>query len=85
MVRPEVLEFLHAHAVQILDAQTGAELTPEQTISADLEAYVGSAAVAAAINGLSQKRRIIDHIDLVTRGWLGFGQDQRRSFSSIGR
>ena len=73
------------YATQVLDEQTGAELTPEQVISADLEAYVGAAAVAAAINGLTQRRRIIDHIDLVTRGWLGFGQDQRRSFSSIGR
>ena len=73
------------YTIQVSDAQTGAELTPEEVISADLEAYVGSAAVAAAINGLSQKRRITDHIDLVTRGWLGFGQDQRRTFTSIGR
>ncbi|NNE86482.1 MAG: hypothetical protein HKN27_00265 [Silicimonas sp.] len=73
------------YAAQVLDAETGEALTTEQVISADLEAYVGAAAVAAAINEQTQKRRIIDHIDLVTRGWLGFGQDQRRSFSSIGR
>lgn len=73
------------YVMQVTDAATGASLTEEQEISADLEAYVGAAAVTAAINGLTQRRRIIDHIDLVTRGWLGFGQDQRRTFSSIGR
>ena len=73
------------YAIQVLDAESEAELTPEQVISADLEAYVGASAVTAAITGLTQKRRIVDHIDLVTRGWLGFGQDQRRAFSSIGR
>ena len=73
------------YAIQVLDAGSGAALTEEQEVSADLEAYVGAAAVTAAINGLTQRRRITDHIDLVTRGWLGFGQDQRRSFSSIGR
>ena len=73
------------YTLQVLDAETRAELTPEQNISADLEAYVGAAAVTAAINGLTQKRRITDHISLVTRGWLGFGQDQRRTFSGIGR
>lgn len=73
------------YTIQVFDANTEQELTPEKIISADLEAYVGAAAVAAAINGLTQRRRIVDHIDLVTRGWLGFGQDQRRTFSSIGR
>jgi hypothetical protein len=73
------------YSIQVLDASSGEAVTPEQNISADLEAYVGAAAVTAAINGLTQKSRIIDHIDLVTRGWLGFGQDQRRTFSSIGR
>lgn len=73
------------YAIQVSDATTGEALTTEQDISADLEAYVGAAAVTAAISGLTQKSRITDHIDLVTRGWLGFGQDQRRTFSSIGR
>lgn len=73
------------YAIQVLDAETAEPLTTEQEISADLEAYVGAAAVTAAISGLTQKNRITDHIDLVTRGWLGFGQDQRRTFTSIGR
>ncbi len=73
------------YTIQVLDAASGAALTEEQEISADLEAYVGAAAVTAAINGLTQRSRITQHIDLVTRGWLGFGQDQRRTFSSIGR
>ena len=73
------------YAIQVLDANSGAALTEEQEISADLEAYVGAAAVTAAINGQTQRSRIAQHIELVTRGWLGFGQDQRRAFSSIGR
>lgn len=73
------------YAIQVMDSQSKEPLTTEHLISADLEAYVGAAAVTAAISGLTQKSRITDHINLVTRGWLGFGQDQRRTFSSIGR
>lgn len=73
------------YAIQVLDAEDETPLTNEQVIKADLEAYVGAAAITAAIGGLTQKSRITDHIDLVTRGWLGFGQDQRRTFTSIGR
>lgn len=73
------------YSLQVLDAATEEPLTTEEVISADLEAYVGAAAVTAAIGGLTQKTRITDHIDMVTRGWLGFGQDQRRTFSGIGR
>lgn len=73
------------YTVQVLDSRTGAPLTEPQSIAADLEAYVGAAAVAAAINGETQRNRIVAHIAAVTRGWLGFGPDQRREFSSLGR
>lgn len=74
-----------AYEVQVLDSETGDALTEKQFIQADLEANVGSAAVAAAINGETQRVRIVSHIARVTRGWMGFGPDQRRQFSSIGR
>ena len=73
------------YVVQVLDANTGQALTEPQRINADLEANVGAAAIAAAINGQTQKRRITDHIARVTRGWLGFGPDQRRTFAGLGR
>jgi Family of unknown function (DUF6778) len=73
------------YVIQVLDAQTGDPLTAPQEISADLEAYVGAAAIAAAINGQTQRVRIVDHLANVTRGWLGFGPDQRRAFRGIGR
>ncbi len=74
-----------AYEVQVIDSKTGTPLTERQLIQADLEAFVGAAAVASAINGESQKVRIVNHLARVTRGWLGFGPDQRRRFSSVGR
>lgn len=74
-----------AYIVQIFDDETGEPITPPERIQADLEAYVGSAAITAAIQGQSQRVRIVDHIANVTRGWLGLGPDQRRTFQSIGR
>lgn len=73
------------YLTQVLDAESGAPLTAQQEISADLEAHVGAAAIAAAIEGRSQRVRIVQHLARVTRGWLGFGPDQRRTFSGIGR
>lgn len=74
-----------SYTTQVLDAETGEALTEKQLIQADLEAYVGAAAIAAAINGNTQRVRIVNHIARVTRGWLGFGPDQRRTFASVGR
>jgi len=74
-----------AFLVQVVDDQSGAALTTPVRIQADLEAYVGAAAMTAAIQGQSQRVRIVDHIAQVTRGWLGDGPDQRRRFQSIGR
>lgn len=74
-----------SYALEVLDSKTGVALTKREVIQADLEAYVGSAAVAAAINGNSQRVRIVNHIGRVTRGWLGKGSDQRRTFDSVGR
>lgn len=73
------------YVIQVIDAETGTPLTEKQVIEADLEAYVGAAAIAAAINGDTQRARIVNHIAHVTRGWLGFGPDQRRTFASVGR
>ena len=71
--------------IQVFDASTAEPLTPPVEMDADLEAYVGAAAMAAAIQGEPQRVRIVNHLAAVTRGWLGFGPDQRRSFRSIGR
>ena len=71
--------------MQVFDARTAEPLTPPVDFEADLEAYVGNAAVAAAIQGQPQRVRIVNHLAAVTRGWLGFGPDQRREFKSIGR
>ena len=72
-------------AIRAFDSATGEPLTPLEVISADLEAYTGAAAVAAAVEGQTQRVRIVDHIARVTRGWLGQGPDMRRRFSSVGR
>ena len=73
------------YTMQVSDTSTGEPLTALVEFTADLEAYVGDAAVAAAIEGRSQRVRIVDHIAAVTRGWLGLGPDQRRTFQSFGR
>ncbi len=73
------------YIVQVFDAKTGEALTPPEATEADLEAYVGSAAFTAAINGQPQRVRIVDHIASVTSSWLGTGPDARRSFASVGR
>ena len=74
-----------AYVIQVFDGATGDPLTPPERIEADLEAYVGAAAITAAIEGQTQRVRIVDHIANVTRGWLGAGPDPRRTFQSIGR
>ena len=74
-----------SYYIQVFDAQTGQALTEQEMITADLEAIVGSAAIAAAINGQTQRVRIVNHLASVTRGWLGYGPDQRRTFAGIGR
>ena len=73
------------YGMQVFDSRTGEPLTEPQVIEADLVAFVGSSAVAAAINGNTQRVRIVRHLAAVTRGWLGFGPDQRREFGGIGR
>ena len=71
--------------LQVVDARSRVPLTDMQPVSADLEAYVGAAAITAAIEGETQRLRIVRHIASVTRGWLGLGPDQRRRFSGFGR
>lgn len=73
------------YIIQVFDASTGQALTEPEEIEADLEAYVGAAAFTAAINGQTQRVRIVDHIAVVTASWLGTGPDARREFTSIGR
>jgi hypothetical protein len=72
-------------ALQVLDARNGQPLTDAELISADLEAKVGTAAVVAAIEGNTQRVRIVRHLAAVTEGWLGLGPDQRRTFEGFGR
>ncbi len=74
-----------AYRTQVFDARTGAPLTDPQLIEADLEAYVGDAAIVAEMQGRGQRSRIVEHLAAVTAGWLGIGEDQRRSFNSFGR
>lgn len=74
-----------AFVIQVIDDASGQPLTRPERIQADLEAYVGAAAVTAAIQGQTQRVRIVDHIASVTSGWLGLGPDQRRTFQSVGR
>lgn len=71
--------------LQVFDARTGAPLTQGHRISADLEAKVGTAAVLSAIQGDTERVRIVRHLASVTAGWLGTGPDQRRTFESVGR
>lgn len=74
-----------AYAIQVFDARTADPITEAETIQADLEAFVGDAAVVAQLQGRGQRVRLVDHIARVTAGWLGLGEDQRRAFGSVGR
>ena len=58
------------YVVRVFDATTGAPLTEPQEIAADLEAYVGAAAVTAALEGNTQRVRIVRHLAHVTRGFV---------------
>lgn len=74
-----------AYRTRVFDARTAEPLTEVQVIEADLEAYVGDAAIVAEIQGRGQRYRLVRHIAAVTAGWLGTGEDQRRRFASFGR
>lgn len=74
-----------SYVIQVFDAKTGEPLTRPETIQADLEAYVGASAVTAALQGNTQRVRIVRHLKAVTQGWLGVGTDQRREFAGLGR
>jgi len=74
-----------SYAIQVIDVRTGEPLTETQIIRADLEALVGDQAFEAIAVGETQKVRITRHLEAVTQGWLGIGQDMRRRFSSVGR
>lgn len=72
------------YTIQAFD-RSGKALTPAVVTAADLEAYVGGAAIVAAQNGQTQKSRIRAHLGKVTAGWLGIGPDPRRTFTGVGR
>lgn len=74
-----------AYRMGVIDFRTGEVIVAPRPIRADLDAYVGPAAVAAAIEGQTQRVRVVDHLEAVTRGWLGLGPDPRRTFRGIGR
>ena len=71
--------------LHVFDARTGEPLTERERISADLDAKVESATVVGAVQGDRQRVRIVRHLAAVISGWLGTGEDQRRTFSSLGR
>lgn len=73
------------YTTQVVDSASGQPLIDAVAVSADLEAFVQSAAVTAAIQGNTQRVRIVRHLARVTESWLGVGPDQRRRFSSFGR
>lgn len=70
---------------QVFDARTREPLTGAATIEADLEANVGAMAITAAVEGQTERKRIVEHLTIVMQGWLGIGPDPRRTFVSIGR
>ncbi len=70
---------------QVVDARTGAPLTPKDTIRADLIAFSGDEALAAEARGETQRKRIVNHVANVIAGWLGVGSDVRGSFMRAGR
>ena len=74
-----------AFDAQIVDARTGAALTPPTQIHADVPALVGEAGIAAAQFGPTQKEQVTGHLVAVFQGWLGIGPDVRGTFSSFGR
>jgi len=72
-------------SAQVVDARTGAPLSPVDEIFAEFPAYTGSQARAAMVQGQTQKVRITDHVASVVSGWLGTGPDVRRTFTRSGR
>ena len=70
---------------QVVDAKTGAPLSPVDQIKADLVAYTGDQAAAAERQGQTQKIRITNHVANVIAGWLGHGKDVRGTFKRNGR
>lgn len=70
---------------QVVDARTGAELSPPDLINADLIGFTGKEALAAEARGETQRVRIVDHVSKVIAGWLGTGEDVRGAFTRSGR
>lgn len=74
-----------AFTAQVVDARSGAPLTPPSPIQADLVAYSGQQAIEAEAEGNTQRVRIVRHVTKVVAGWLGAGPDVRGSFRRRGR
>ena len=66
------------------DNITGEIVAGPDMIVAQIEAYTGAFAAAAAAEGRGQRVRIVEHLEQVTKGWLDAGDDVRRDFSQIG-
>ncbi len=73
------------YTIRVFDNRNGRELTNAVHIDADLEALLGEQLVAYRAAGGSEKARIIAQIAEVTAGWLGLGEDPRRTFGGLGR
>lgn len=73
------------YVAQVVDARSGAALTPPQPIKAELAALTGPDAAEADARGFTQKVEITQHLEKVTAHWLGYGPDPRGRFSRLGR
>ena len=68
----------------VKNARNGDVLYGPAHMQASLPALTGSAMAVARLNGDSQKKQIIAHVAKTIAGWLGHGEDQRRTFQSVG-
>ncbi|MBK5934330.1 hypothetical protein C8N32_10591 [Rhodovulum imhoffii] len=70
---------------QVFDSR-GNPLTEPEMIQADLVALTGARAVEAESRGITQRKRIVEHVSKVIAGWLGAtSEDRRTRFSQVGR
>lgn len=57
--------------IALRSAETGATLAPPQRVKADLKGFGGQKAIDAERQGLTQKKRITDHLSAVIAAQLG--------------
>ena len=70
--------------LRAVDALTGQVLAQNNSVRADLAAFVGAQAVEMETKGITQRVRIVHHLKNVVAGWLGTGKDVNAAFSRLG-